>query len=85
VLGSKQSEALIIKGSSKAAVASARMRTQLLIDSVISSRMLDYTHFVSIPLANPQTAAKLQDFQAKVGGCRLLAAAIWYGRLLDAV
>lgn len=67
VLGSKQSEALIIKGSSKQAVASARVRTQLLIDSVISSRMLDYTHFVSIPLANPQTAAKLQDFQAKVG------------------
>lgn len=67
MLASKQSEALVIKGSSKQAVASARVRTQLLIDGVISSCMLDYTHFVSIPLANPQTAAKLQDFQTKVG------------------
>jgi hypothetical protein len=66
VLGSSQSETLTIKGSSKQAVSSARVRTQLLIDSVLSSRMLEYTHFVSIPLANAQTAEKLQEFQQQV-------------------
>jgi len=66
VLGSSQSDVVKIKGSSKQVVNSARVRTQLLIDSVINSRMLDYTHFVSIPLANKDTAAKLQEFQTKV-------------------
>lgn len=66
VLGSSQSDTITIKGSSKQAISSARVRTQLLIDSVISSRMLDYTHFVSIPLANKETAAKLQEFQQQV-------------------
>jgi hypothetical protein len=69
VIGSSQSDTITIKGSSKQAVSSARVRTQLLIDSVISSRMLDYTHFVSIPLANKQTEAKLQEFQKQVN-CR---------------
>lgn len=67
VLGVSQSDTVTIKGSSKQAVSSARVRTQLLIDSVVSSRMLDYTHFVSVPLANQQTAAKLKEFQQQVG------------------
>lgn len=67
VIGSSQSDTITIKGSSKQAVSSARVRTQLLIDSVISSRMLEFTHFVAIPLANKQTEAKLQEFQKQVG------------------
>lgn len=66
LVGSSQSETITIKANSKQAVSSARVRTQLLIDSVINSQMLDFTHFVSIPLANKHTAAKLQEFQTKV-------------------
>jgi hypothetical protein len=64
--GSTQHEPLLIKGSSKQAVSSARVRTQLLIDSVLDSRLLDFNFFVSIPLATDKTAAKLQELQQQV-------------------
>jgi hypothetical protein len=34
--------------------------------SAISSRALDYTHFLSLLLSNEQTAVKLQEFQPQV-------------------
>eukprot|EP00775_Hariotina_reticulata_P012350 gene12350-12484_t len=66
ILGSSRSETITIKAGSKAALSSARIRTELVIINAINSRLLDWTHFVSLPLSNEHTAAKLANFQQKV-------------------
>jgi hypothetical protein len=60
------SQVITIKAPTKQALSKARTRVVLVISSAISSRSLDYTHFLSLPLSNEQTAAKLQEFQQQV-------------------
>eukprot|EP00878_Enallax_costatus_P032053 GHUV01035146.1.p1 GENE.GHUV01035146.1~~GHUV01035146.1.p1 ORF type:complete len:270 (+),score=75.23 GHUV01035146.1:292-1101(+) len=57
---------ITIKAPSKSALSSARIRVELQIKSAIGSRLLDYTHFISLPLSNEQTTTKLQQFQDQV-------------------
>lgn len=65
------SEPITIKGPTRQAVSSGRARVQLLLDSILDSRLVDWSHFVSIPLASDEAAAKLQKFQATVRVCAL--------------
>lgn len=74
LLSTSRSECITIKAPNKAALSSARIRVELQIKSAVNSRLLDYTHFISLPMSNEQTAEKLQQFQEKVG-CKLL----WHG------
>lgn len=74
LLGSSKSQTITIKAPSKQALSNARTQVELLISNAINSRMMDFTHFVSLPLSNEHTAAKLQDFQDKVGCSRLCTA-----------
>jgi hypothetical protein len=62
------SQVITIKAPTKQALSAARTRVELVISSAISSRMFDYTHFLSLPLSNAQTAVKLQEFQKQVSG-----------------
>ncbi|XP_022033663.1 uncharacterized protein LOC110935597 isoform X3 [Helianthus annuus] len=65
---SRNDESLIIEGTSES-VAKASERIQLLIDEVVKSPALDYSHFVSLPLAlHPQFIDKLIGFQNSILG-----------------
>ncbi|KAK9069746.1 hypothetical protein SSX86_010140 [Deinandra increscens subsp. villosa] len=67
---SRNEESLIIEGTSDS-LGRASERIQLLIDEVIKSPALDYSHFVSLPLAlHPQLVDKLINFQNSILGIK---------------
>ncbi|KVH97982.1 Protein kinase A anchor protein, nuclear localization signal domain-containing protein, partial [Cynara cardunculus var. scolymus] len=58
-----------IEGSSPDSVARASERIQLIIDEVVKSSALDYSHFVSLPLAlYPELVDQLVNFQSSILG-----------------
>ncbi|KAI7752558.1 hypothetical protein M8C21_016970 [Ambrosia artemisiifolia] len=66
---SRKEETLIIEGASPDSVGRASERIQLLIDEVVKSPALDYSHFISLPLAlHPQLIDKLINFQNSILG-----------------
>ncbi|XP_006343094.1 activating signal cointegrator 1 complex subunit 1 isoform X3 [Solanum tuberosum] len=66
---SRNEDCLIIEGSSAESVARASDRVQAVIDETVKSRNLDYSHFVSLPLAiHPELVNKLINFQNSVLG-----------------
>ncbi|KAL8252375.1 hypothetical protein R6Q59_036068 [Mikania micrantha] len=66
---SRNEESLIIEGISLDSVARASERVQLLIDEVVNSPALDYSHFISLPLSvHPQFVDKLISFQNSILG-----------------
>ncbi|XP_060205733.1 uncharacterized protein LOC132633372 isoform X1 [Lycium barbarum] len=66
---SRKEDCLIIEGSSAESVARASDRVQAVIDETVKSRNLDYSHFVSLPLAiHPELVNKLINFQNSVLG-----------------
>ncbi|WIA35225.1 hypothetical protein OEZ86_003687 [Tetradesmus obliquus] len=66
LLGSSKGETITIKAPSKQALSAAHKRVEVVIATMLSGRTLDYTHFLSLPLSNKQTAAKLKEFQQQV-------------------
>lgn len=54
---------IAINGPTKDNVLSARSAVDAVIASALASRALDYTHFVSLPLTTPATAAALRSFK----------------------
>ncbi|KAF8060498.1 histidine--tRNA ligase [Scenedesmus sp. PABB004] len=67
VVGAARSEAITIRAPSRAAAASARARVEQAITAAISSRFVDFTHFVSLPLANgAATDERLTEFRDQV-------------------
>jgi hypothetical protein len=75
------SQVITIKAPTKQALSKARTRVELVISSAINSRTLDYTHFLSLPLSNEQTAAKLEEFQQQVNLCSTAVKAAMQCRL----
>ncbi|KAI3684235.1 hypothetical protein L6452_33456 [Arctium lappa] len=66
---SRTEDSIIIEGSSPDSVARASERIQLIIGEVVKSSALDYSHFVSLPLAlYPQLVDQLVNFQSSILG-----------------
>ncbi|GKC71594.1 activating signal cointegrator 1 complex subunit 1, partial [Tanacetum coccineum] len=66
---SRNEETIVIEGASPDSIARASERIQLIIDEAVKSSALDYSHFISLPLAiHPQLVEKLVDFQNSVLG-----------------
>ncbi|KAM3246049.1 putative protein isoform X1 [Capsicum annuum] len=66
---SRKEDYLVIEGNSAGSVARASDRVQAIIDQTVKSRNLDYSHFVSLPLAiHPELVNKLINFQNSVLG-----------------
>lgn len=66
---SKEDEFITIEGISIDSVTSASEKIQAIIDETVRSRSLDYSHFVSLPLAiHPELVSKLINFQHTILG-----------------
>ncbi|GKV27104.1 hypothetical protein SLEP1_g36310 [Rubroshorea leprosula] len=61
---SKKEDSIVIEGSSIDNVTKASEKIQEIIEEVVRTRSLDYSHFVSLPLAiHPELVDKLINFQ----------------------
>ncbi|XP_027926027.1 uncharacterized protein LOC114183272 isoform X6 [Vigna unguiculata] len=66
---SKEEDFISIEGISIDSVNSASERIQAIIDETVNSRNLDYSHFISLPLAiHPELVNKLINFQHSILG-----------------
>ncbi|GKC65665.1 activating signal cointegrator 1 complex subunit 1 [Tanacetum coccineum] len=66
---SRNEETIVIEGASPDSIARASERIQLIIDEAVKSSALDYSHFISLPLAiHPQLVDKLVNFQNSILG-----------------
>ncbi|KAK4771801.1 hypothetical protein SAY86_013576 [Trapa natans] len=66
---SREEESIVIEGSSADSVARASNKIQTAINEAVESRSLDYSHFVSLPLAiHPELVDKLFFFQKSILG-----------------
>ncbi|MED6204824.1 hypothetical protein PIB30_012324 [Stylosanthes scabra] len=66
---SKQDDFVTIEGTSVDSVTSAAEKIQAIIDESVNSRNLDYSHFISLPLAiHPELVDKLIKFQNSILG-----------------
>ncbi|XP_073310067.1 uncharacterized protein [Primulina huaijiensis] len=64
---SRMEESIIIEGNSIESVTKASEKVQIIIDKAVNSRALDYSHFVSLPLAiHPGLVDKLIKFQKTI-------------------
>ncbi|XP_058004988.1 uncharacterized protein LOC131169174 [Hevea brasiliensis] len=64
---SKEEESIIIEGSSIDSVTSASEKIQAIIDEAVNSPGLNYSHFISLPLAiHPELVDKLVNFQNSI-------------------
>ncbi|XP_038899991.1 uncharacterized protein LOC120087160 isoform X2 [Benincasa hispida] len=64
---SKKEEFVVIEGNSVDSVTKASEKIQSIIDEAIKSPSLDYSHFVSLPLAlHPELVEKLTNFQNSI-------------------
>ncbi|XP_010098109.2 uncharacterized protein LOC21408906 isoform X2 [Morus notabilis] len=67
---SRQEDSVIIEGVSIDSVTKASARIQAIIDQAVKSPSLDYSHFISLPLAiHPELVDKLVMFQNSILGC----------------
>ncbi|CAM8946584.1 unnamed protein product [Rhodiola kirilowii] len=61
---SKEEETIIIEGNSLDSVKRASEKVQIIVDEAVKSPSLNYSHFVSLPLAiHPELVDKLVNFQ----------------------
>ncbi|XP_057773082.1 uncharacterized protein LOC130992461 isoform X2 [Salvia miltiorrhiza] len=61
---SKKDDLIVLEGNSAESITQASEKIQTIIDKAVNSRELDYSHFVSLPLAiHPGLLDKLVNFQ----------------------
>ncbi|KAK9149284.1 hypothetical protein Scep_008041 [Stephania cephalantha] len=66
---SKRENGIVIEGASAESVKEASNKIQVIIEEAVKSPNLDYSHFISLPLAiHPDLVDKLTDFQNSVLG-----------------
>ncbi|KAJ0249228.1 putative eukaryotic LigT [Hirschfeldia incana] len=71
---SRNEDYIIIEGGSVDCVTKASERIATIIDEVVKSPSLDYSHFVSLPLAiHPELVGKLVNFQNSILGNQSIA------------
>lgn len=63
---SGSSSNIIITAPDKQSLSRARLAVEQVISTALSGRLLDYTHFLSLPLSNADAAATLHSFQEQV-------------------
>ncbi|XP_052181514.1 uncharacterized protein LOC127794461 isoform X2 [Diospyros lotus] len=69
VFPSSKEDAIIIEGISAESVSRASEKVQVIVDEAVKSPNLDYSHFISLPLAiHPELVHKLVHFQQSVLG-----------------
>ncbi|PON88393.1 Activating signal cointegrator 1 complex subunit [Trema orientale] len=67
---SKKEDSVVIEGFSIDSVAEASARIQAILDEAVKSPGLNYSHFISLPLAiHPELVDKLVMFQNSILGC----------------
>lgn len=66
---SRKEDFIIIEGSSAESLARAADKVQVILDEAVKSPSLDYSHFISLPLAiHPELVDKLVNFQNSILG-----------------
>ncbi|CAL5327795.1 unnamed protein product [Camellia sinensis] len=66
---SRKEDSIIIEGISTESLTKASERVQVIIDEAVKSPNLDYSHFISLPLAiHPELVDKLLNFQKSILG-----------------
>lgn len=66
---SKKDDSIIIEGLSSESVSRASEKIQAIIDEAVKSPNMDYSHFISLPLAiHPELVDKLVNFQSSILG-----------------
>ncbi|XP_034209996.1 uncharacterized protein LOC117623210 isoform X1 [Prunus dulcis] len=66
---SKEEDSVIIKGISMESISRASEKIHTIIDEAVKSQNLDYSHFISLPLAiHPELVDKLVNFQTSILG-----------------
>lgn len=66
---SKKEDSIVLEGNSAESIALASEKIQTIVDKAVNSRDLDYSHFVSLPLAiHPGLVDKLVNFQNTILG-----------------
>lgn len=67
---SKKDNCIVIEGNTNGSVTKASQRIASVIEEAVKSPRLDYSHFISLPLAiHPELVDKLQKFQNDILGC----------------
>ncbi|GAB4842261.1 hypothetical protein Ancab_012230 [Ancistrocladus abbreviatus] len=66
---SKREDSIVIEGNSVESITRASNKIQLIIDEAVKSPNLEYSHFISLPLAiHPELVEKLLRFQYSILG-----------------
>ncbi|XP_004302882.1 PREDICTED: uncharacterized protein LOC101311685 [Fragaria vesca subsp. vesca] len=66
---SKREDSIIIEGLSNESITRASEKIKVIIDEAVKSPSLDYSHFISLPLAiHPELVDKLVNFQNSILG-----------------
>ncbi|XP_021829155.1 activating signal cointegrator 1 complex subunit 1 [Prunus avium] len=66
---SKEEDSVIIEGISMESISRASEKIHTIIDEAVKSQNLDYSHFISLPLAiHPELVDKLVNFQNSILG-----------------
>ncbi|KAI3935005.1 hypothetical protein MKW98_009924 [Papaver atlanticum] len=64
---SKEEDSIVIEGDSMECVTKASKKIQTVLDKAVNSPFLDYSHFISLPLAiHPELVDKLVNFQSSI-------------------
>ncbi|KAJ6795523.1 A-kinase anchor protein 7 isoforms delta and gamma [Iris pallida] len=67
---SKNDSQIVVEGISSESVTEASKRIGGVIEEIVKSPSLDYSHFISLPLAiHPELVEKLENFQNSILGC----------------
>eukprot|EP01023_Acetabularia_acetabulum_P067316 TRINITY_DN9255_c0_g1_i1.p1 TRINITY_DN9255_c0_g1~~TRINITY_DN9255_c0_g1_i1.p1 ORF type:complete len:401 (+),score=67.35 TRINITY_DN9255_c0_g1_i1:85-1203(+) len=62
----EQGGEIVIKGKSRESISRARARIEAIMEDAFNSRKLDYTHFVSVPLASELSIQAFNSFKSAV-------------------
>lgn len=66
---SRKEDAIVIEGDSAESVTSGSVKIETIVNEAVNSSRLDYSHFVSLPLAvHPELVDKLVNFQNSILG-----------------
>ncbi|RZC90525.1 hypothetical protein C5167_029656 [Papaver somniferum] len=64
---SKEEDSIVIEGDSMECVTKASKKIQTVLEKAVNSPFLDYSHFISLPLAiHPELVDKLVNFQSSI-------------------
>ncbi|KAK3257720.1 hypothetical protein CYMTET_33204, partial [Cymbomonas tetramitiformis] len=66
--GSSSNSEVLVQADVRSSVVAARTRVELIIESALGNSSLQYTHFLSLPLASKSVTAAMHSFKLKALG-----------------